>query len=375
MTPDVIIVGAGIIGCACAHSLAAEGAQVRVVDTRGVGQGASQASAGVLAPFIEGHESGPLRQLGQRSLGLFERFVREAGEASGLPIPHARAGTLEIALDQDSAIGLTRLADQLMAAGITARWLDGPQLKAAEPLVTVAARGALLIPSHAFVAVPDLTQALAAAATRHGAVFALETRVRAIDTGPGGRLAVETEDGVSFADVVVIATGSWTRELQVVETPASSVKPIRGQLLYLQWPAGRASRQPISHVLWGRDCYLVPWADGRVLVGATVEDVGFDERTTADGVHGLLGAACTLVPELAQASFLEARAGLRPASGDDRPIVGRSTLLEGLIYATGHYRNGVLLAPLTAALVSDLVFGRPYDPALDLMSPSRFGSL
>ncbi len=147
---------------------------------------------------------------------------------------------------------------------------------------------------------------------------------------------------------------------------------MRGQLLHLAWPTS----QPLRHVLWGPDCYVVPWLNGRVLVGATVEDVGFDERATAIGgarsPAGGLHAAC---PELGNASFAEVRVGLRPATPDDLPIVGPSRSLPGVIYATGHYRNGVLLAPLTAALVRDLVFGKTTDPALAALSPSRFGKL
>jgi glycine oxidase len=216
-----------------------------------------------------------------------------------------------------------------------------------------------------------LVEAVAAAAAKHGAVFSVDTRIVSIDEGPGGRVAVETEHGVSFADTVILAAGSWTDQVPLVATSPTAVTPIRGQLLHLKWPAS----QMLGHVLWAPDCYLVPWPDGRVLVGATVEDVGFDERTTAAGVRQLVDAACALVPELCQASFAEARVGLRPASGDALPIVGRSVSIPNVIYATGHFRNGVLLAPLTAALVADVVFDRPRDRALDLLAPSRFGGL
>jgi glycine/D-amino acid oxidase-like deaminating enzyme len=125
--------------------------------------------------------------------------------------------------------------------------------------------------------------------------------------------------------------------------------------------------------LWGTDCYIVPWLNGRVLVGATVEDAGYDERATAAGVRDLLEAGCTLVPHLWQASFEEARVGLRPASPDGLPLVGESEVLPGLIYATGHYRNGVLLAPLTASLVKAIVMGEPSDGAREILRPSRLG--
>ena len=168
------------------------------------------------------------------------------------------------------------------------------------------------------------------------------------------------------ADQVGIAAGSWSAQLALDDAAAASVRPIRGQLLRLKW-----SGDQLSRVIWGPDCYLVPWQDGTVLVGATVEDVGFDERATAAGVRDLLDAACELLPDAWRASFVEARVGLRPASGDGLPIIGRSASFPSLVYATGHYRNGVLLAPLTARLVADLVIERRTDPLLWPLTPGR----
>jgi glycine oxidase len=368
MTPEVIIVGAGIIGCACAHELAAAGLRVGVFDVRRTGQGASQASAGVLAPFIEGHEHGPLRELGARSLGMYDRFVQDVMQHSGLTVQYSRNGTLEVAYRPESADLLRKSVDALGAEGVRAEWLEGPARRSAAPRGTPAASGGLLIADHGFVGVPDLVDALAASAMRNGATFALESQVIAIDHGPGGRIAVATENGVSFADAVVVATGSWTGELTIVETPSVEIKPVRGQLLHLSW----TTTQPLRHVLWGPDCYVVPWLNGRVLVGATVEDAGFDERATAAGVRDLLAAGCALVPELQHATFAEVRVGLRPAATDNLPVIGPASGLPGVIFATGHYRNGVLLAPLTAALVKDLVLGEQRDPALAVLAPSRF---
>jgi glycine oxidase len=237
-----------------------------------------------------------------------------------------------------------------------------------EPLATTGALGGLLIEMHGFVGVPEFTDALASAAMGAGARFALDARVVSVTPGPNGRLDVHTESGVSPADRVVVAAGSWSGQLRlagIAEPPA--VKPVRGQLLHLAWP----TTQPLRHVLWSTDCYIVPWLNGRVLVGATVEDAGFDERATAAGVRDLLEAGCALVPQLWQASFEEVRVGLRPASADGLPLIGESEILPGLIYATGHYRNGVLLAPLTAALVKQIVLEGGSDAALKLLKPSR----
>lgn len=369
-SPEIIVIGAGIIGASCAYELARAGAQVTVLDARRVGDGASQASAGVLAPFIEGAESSALRDLGSKSLALFAEFLDGVGAgADGPPVPHGLTGTLEIALDDGHAAELQHTLEALRRLGVEARWLDAVDLLGVEPLAASTAIGGLLIPSHGFVSVPGLMDALTRALVRRGATFALETRVSSIDSGPGGRIAVTTDYGVRFADRVVLAAGSWAGQVGVEGTEPVRVRPVRGQLLHLRWPMA----QPIRHVLWGRHCYLVPWPDGRVLVGATVEDVGFDERATAAGVRDLLDASGALVPQLRHASFVEARVGLRPASPDALPVVGLSRHLPGLIYATGHYRNGVLLAPLTAKLVTDAALDRPSDPALAMLSPARLG--
>jgi glycine oxidase len=368
--PDVIIVGAGIIGCACAFELASAGARVSVFDVRRVGQGASQASAGVLAPYIEGHESGPLRELGRRSLDLYDHFIARLRESSGLTVQYTRGGTLEIALEQDHARNLQRSGDSLRRQGVATRWLSEPDLHEAEPLAAAGALGGLLIEMHGFVGVPELTDALSAAAMRAGATFALESRVATIAPSREGGIEVHTENGISQADRVVLAAGTWSGQVSiagVAEPPL--IRPIRGQLLHLSWP----TTQPLRNILWGTDCYIVPWLNGRVLVGATVEDAGYDERATAAGVRDLLEAGCTLVPHLWQASFEEARVGLRPASPDGLPLVGESEVLPGLIYATGHYRNGVLLAPLTASLVKAIVMDEPSDGAREILKPSRLG--
>jgi glycine oxidase len=369
--PEVIIVGAGVIGCACAFELAVAGARISVFDARQVGQGASHASAGVLAPYIEGHESGPLRELGRRSLDLYDDFIRRLLATGGLSVQYTRGGTLEIALEPAHARQLRDAGDRLRRDGITARWLEPAELRTAEPLAATGALGALLIEMHGFVGVPDFTEALSAAAMQKGARFALETRVVSIAPGANGRVVVETENGPSVADRVVFAAGSWAGQIRIEGLPPTPIRPVRGQLLHLSWP----TEQPLRHVLWGTDCYIVPWLNGRVLVGATVEDAGFDERATAAGVRDLLAAGCDLVPHLADASFTEVRVGLRPASPDDLPVVGSSAAIPGLVYATGHYRNGVLLAPLTAVLVKNLVMGEGTDPALAVLAPARLGPL
>jgi len=326
----ITIVGGGIIGCAVGHELASRGASVRIIDMRGTGRGATQASAGILAPYIEGHIDALLR-LGVNSLALYDGFVARVSEDSQQAIEYERCGTLHVAKNEAAAMELAIAARRFAHAG--------------------------------YVRAAELTSALASAAQRRGAEFITATvdEMCAADNG----VAVTTSAGRIESDALILAAGSWSGRVAPVTPP---VRPIRGQLLHLHF-----DQRPLSHVVWGTDCYLVPWRNGTLLVGATVEDVGFDESATADGVTRLLGASSELLTTVRQARFEGVRVGLRPGTPDELPLIGAASTMPHVYYATGHYRNGVLLAPLTAKLVADLVIDGTRDPDLDLVRPDRFG--
>jgi glycine oxidase len=340
-----------------------------VIEARQPGQGATRASAGVLAPFIEGHEHSPLRDLGRRSLDLSEPFSARVRAESGRDVIFQRKGTFEVALDDAGVNRLSEMSVALYKDGIEAKWVPPLQFEDHEPLISPAALGALIVPDQGFVGVTSLTLALAAAAERHGARFKTETGAIRIHTLPAGRVGVATSTSQWDADRVVLAAGSWSSQITVEGADPVPVMPVRGQLLQLQLAPGA-----LRHVIWGSDGYLVPWPDGSVLVGATVEDVGFDEDFTDEGVRGLRAAAAALVPALADAPQTSVRVGLRPRGPDDLPMIGVSSAVPGLVYATAHYRNGVLLAPLTAALVKELIFTQASDPALVTLAPGRHGN-
>lgn len=365
----MIVVGAGIVGCAVAHELAASGARVQVIDARQPGQGATRASAGVLAPFIEGHEHSPLRDLGRRSLELYDPFIARVKADSGRDVIYRRNGTFEVAFNEAEVSRLSEMSVALWKDGIEARWVPPLQFEDHEPLISSVALGALIVSDQGLVGVTSLTLALAAAAERHGARFKTETGAIRIHTMPAGRVGVETPTSQWDADRVVLAAGSWSSQITVEGADTVPVKPVRGQLVQLQIAPGA-----LRHIIWGSNGYLVPWPDGAVLVGATVEDVGFDENSTDQGIRGLRAAAAALVPALADAPQTEVRVGLRPRGPDDLPMIGASAAVPGLVYATAHYRNGVLLAPLTAALVKEVVFKSASDPALVSLAPGRHGN-
>ena len=357
----ITVVGAGIVGCAIAHELASRGASVTLIDSRGAGQGATRASAGILAPQIEGHIP-ELRQLAARSLSMYDDFVRRVEYDSGRRVEYERTGTLQVACGDTEAHQLADDARALQREGVEHALLDRAEAMQLEPALSDDVTAALLVPVHGYVGAAQLTLALADAAQARGVRLLIAT-VLGIEGGAHNSL-VTTHDEAIEADAVIVASGSWVVESR--PSPAPPVKPIRGQLVHLG-----LDEAVVTRVLWGSGCYLVPWRDGSVLVGATVEDVGFDERPTADGVRGLLNAAVHIVPALGSARLHEVRVGFRPKASGELPVIGRSPTMPSVFYAIGHYRNGVLLAPLTAALVADLVLEGQARGELELVRPGR----
>lgn len=367
-TSQVVVVGAGIVGCAIAYELARRGVHVRVIDRREVGQGATQASAGVLAPYIEAHNRRPLLDLTTRSLDLYDEFVAGIVEDSGVAVQYVRTGTLEIATGSGDMPRLERIHAACVEHGIGVELLDADTVRQVEPHLSPAVQGGLIVESHGFIGASELTAALRRAAATHGVSFQTSSSATRIGANGAG-IRIETAGDAFACESVVMAAGSWSGHVEIDGADPVPIRPVRGQLLHLGWPA-----PPLKRVVWAPDCYLVPWSDGSVLAGATSEEVGFDERATVAGVRELMDAAGRVTPGVSKASFREARVGLRPATPDELPVIGPSAALPGLVYACGHFRSGILLAPLTAALVADLMIDRRLDAALDVTSPSRFGA-
>jgi glycine oxidase ThiO len=353
--PSVVIVGAGIIGGAIARELSARGSQCTIVDPRPVGGGATQASAGMLAPYVEAHGGGPMLDLCVRSLDLYDDWIA-ALRGEGAAIEYRRIGTLEVALSEDRAAALR---------GGPGEWLDRDAVARLVPQLAPAA-GALRNERHGYVDARQLAQALAQSAERHGAAHST-LRVERIDRRDGTLVVdVGPDRDPLVADTVVLAAGAWGNRIHGVRTPP--LRPVRGQLLLHDGGIGR-----IPSILWGPDCYIVPREHNPgLMIGATVEEAGFDERPTDEAAATLFAAACTLLPALGRIPSDGVRVGLRPATPDELPVLGDDPSEPGIVHASGHYRNGVLLAPITAKLIGDLLIDGRRDAALESFAVTRF---
>lgn len=343
-----LVIGAGVIGAAVAEELASRGAQVAVLDMRSPGRGATQASAGLLTPYIEARADPALLDLCTRSLALYDTFIGRVRERSGLSVQYERAGTLEVAIGEDEHAKLADLRVWLDEQRVENQWLDSKELIAFEPAVSPDVSGGVFISGQGFVAATALVKALVQSARLQGATF--ESPAEVVRVTPGtAAIDVRADDRTLSFDRVVVAAGTWSGRIRIDGASPIPVRPIRGQLLQLTWAAGALPKRPV----WGSRVYTVPWQPDTLLVGATVEDVGFDERTTVEGVRELVAGVGELLPITRQSAIADIRVGLRPLTADHKPIIAPLESDPRIWIATGHYRNGVLLAPLTATLVAD----------------------
>jgi glycine oxidase len=359
-THDVAVIGAGLIGLTIAWRAAERGLSVVVVERSDrPGGGASGVAAGMLAPVTEadfGEEE--LLRLNLRARERWPAFAAELEERSGLPTGYRDSGALVVAADRDDVEELRRLHAFQRRLGLEAEWLPPGDCRALEPGLSPRIGGGILAPQDGHADPRALLDALLAVAEVE---LLAGLAARGIETEHGRVRGVRTDRGLVAAERVVVASGAWSGEL------GPPVRPVKGQILELR--TRRGLPEPFSRVVRTPRCYLLARGDGRVVVGATVEEQGFDTEVTAGGVHRLLEAAWEVLPEVEELELVAARAGLRPGTPDNRPLVGPGEI-EGVIWATGHYRNGVLLAPLTADLVTGCLTGDgPVENALD---PRRF---
>ncbi|HEV8701179.1 MAG TPA: glycine oxidase ThiO [Candidatus Polarisedimenticolia bacterium] len=362
---DVIVVGGGIIGLSIAREAARSRLRVRLFEKGEIGREASAAAAGLLGPQIGLAGGDPLQALGLASRDLYPGFARSIAAESGLDPCLLERGTVLLPRDAGEIEAIDRQAAFQHSIGLPAERVSGEALRRLEPSLHPGLTEGLYLPRDWSVDNVLLVQGLGRAAARAGARLVERTRIDRLLV-EGGRVAGVGAGGETFhAGTVVIAAGAWTQEIGGDGVPPLASHPVRGQIVCLG-PSAAPARP-----LYATACYLVPRQDGRILVGSTMERVGFERRVTAAGVTTLTAAAIALVPALREAPFHSAWAGLRPACEDDLPAIGRGGA-PGLIYACGHLRNGILLAPITALVVGRILRGE--DPGFDLarFDPRRF---
>lgn len=369
---EAVVVGGGIIGLSIARELAVKGVGVVLLDRdREKGGDATQVAAGMLAPVGEhdfGEES--LLPMNLASAELFPRLAEELETATGVEVGYRREGGLHVALDRDEAAVLERMADLQEASGLQPQRLTPTGAREVEPGLSPSATSAVLAPGDGAIDPRLLAGALEVDAVARGATVIRGAPVKRLLRDFDRVVGVETMEGAIGSEVVIVAAGAETGRLEWLEKgELPPVRPVKGQVVELRMQGGAAvcSRPVVTERV-----YLVPRPDGRLIVGATVEERGWDREVTAGGVHEMLREAYRVLPDLAEASFLGARAGFRPGTPDNLPIVGR-TDAPGLLLATGHYRNGVLLSPLTGTAVASMVVeGLEVAPGMEAADPGRF---
>lgn len=364
---DVLVIGGGVIGCALARELAASGARVRVLERDQPVEHASAAAAGMLSPLAEAADPGEFLSLLRAGRELFPALARELREEVGAEIGYRDEGTLFLALTEEDERELTARYTWQKRTALPVELLDREAALSLEPALSPSLRWALRFPDDHQVDSRRFAEALRDAALAAGAEISSGARVAEVSTTGGRVSGVRLSDGQRIgAAAVVVAAGCWSGEIGGLPR-ALPVRPVHGQLLAL------ATDQPLlAHVVDTPRVYLVPRAGGRVVVGTTVEEIGFRKRVSEEATALLRAAAAEAVPALMEATLAESWSGLRPGTPDGLPILGADPALPGLFHATGHFRNGILLAPITAELVGAAVLGR--SPRLDLSpySVARF---
>lgn len=362
---DVVVIGGGVIGCSTAYYLAKKGARVTVLERGLIGAHASSAAAGILGAQSEMDVPGPMSEFCLKSRSMFPALASELYRLTGIDIELVRAGVLQIAWNQEEAAILRKRGAWQRDRGEVADWWDKERVRSVEPAVSDQIEGALYIPGDFHVSSSRLTRAFSYAAELLGAELIERCEVTSFHIEEDRICEVESDRGTFHAEHVVLAAGAWTAALAKQLGARLPIVPMKGESLAIFPRKARFER-----TLLAEGCYLVPKADGKVIVGATERRGDFTEWVTTDALRRLTSKAIRLVPELADSNFIRAWASVRPSSPDGLPYVGRLGHYRNLFVATAHFRNGILLSPITGQRIAELIAGEDV-PDLKPFSPNR----
>lgn len=367
MNSDVIIIGGGVIGCAIAVELALNNIKVALFERNQLGQEASWASAGMLAPQSEAQYGDPLFHLGQASRNIYFNYSERLRAYTGIDPCYRNEGSLQLAFDEPTAQNMEEAHTWQFDAGLNITRLSTDEVRKLEPAISAEVMLAHLFADEHQIDNRKMMQMLIAALDRAGVSINLGMTVSEIIIEQGEVRGIIANGERFLAHKVIIAAGSWSGLLRAEPVQMPQTMPVKGQMLAL-----KTAPQNLNYVLRAQHSYLVPRHDGTVIIGATSESVGYDKRVTGEGLQQLLLRAQQIAPILKQATFIEAWAGLRPGTADGLPILGEDAQLKGLIFATGHYRNGMLLTPITAQIIKELIISGKTSVDLKPFSPMRF---
>ena len=363
---EVVIIGGGVIGLSIARALAMRGVRdVTVVEKNEFAREASWAAGGILAPQVEADAENDFFRVACASRDMYRGFAKALRDESGINVELDLTGTIYVAFTAEEEAGFRSRYDWQRSEGLEVEWLNHEQARTLEPCLSERVRCALRFPNDVQVENRRLSQALLRSNKKFGIQLIDRCAVKDVQVVAGRVRGVNTSQGFIGASSIVIAAGAWSSMIDPVRI--IQVEPVRGQMLCFQ------AQPPIAHhVIYSSRGYLIPRADGRLLAGSTTEAVGFDKSVTDDGVSKITSMAREITPSVTNLPLLDSWAGLRPGAADDLPVLGMSVEIEGLVYATGHYRNGILLAPITGQLIAETIMSGKTPAALAGFSPERF---
>ena len=366
---EIIIIGGGVIGLGIGWQLTKSGVSVTIYDSGEAGRAASWAAAGMLAPLAEAHTEEPeLLKLGCESLVLYPQWVSELESDAEMSVGFRDEGTHIVGLESDDTHQLKHLYQAQQQLGLSVNWLSGGEVREIESALSPRVSAAIQCESDYQVDNRLMVTALKSAYLRNGGVLHENNPIEKIHVENCQVQGIETREGFHRGDMVILSAGCWSSQIDgIPDSIRPPVRPVKGQMMALQMEDGISINSVIRTVRarYPTDVYLVPRTDGRLIIGATSEEMGYDTRLTVGGMFELLRGAWEVVPGVYELPILESWAGLRPGSRDNAPILGK-TPIENLIYATGHYRNGILLSPITAYEISRLVLS---DETSDVIKP------